>query len=164
MKKNTVNTLEYNQILDILADMAFSMKTKEKIQELKPFMGEGQCIAKIKETTEAKQLLESLGSPPLGEMKDLEKNLDLLEKGSMLVPEQLSGISEFLSSCKRMKNYLKRSEMLSVNLTTYGVAFDPLETLQEHIDRSIRNGQVDDYASSRLRDIRRKIENTNGSI
>ena len=160
MRINTNNTLEFITILEQLSELALSQKAKEKLRSLEPFLSESECKSKMRETTEALKILECVGSPPLALMKDLDKVLDLTIIGSMLIPEQLTSISGFISSCKRMKNYLRKAELLDIGVAFYGGSLNELIILFEEIDRSIRNGLVDDNASISLRDIRRKIENT----
>lgn len=160
MDKSTI-TLEYNKIIDMLCELAMSQRAKQKLSLLKPYIRESECKLRMQETTDAKRVLESFGTPPLSSMKELDKILELCSKGSMLVPEQLLYITQFLSSCKRMKTYLKRAESLDIAIAYYGGSIDSLNDLYEEIDRCVRNGYVDDSASPRLRDIRRKIENSN---
>lgn len=164
MKTNLNDTLEFTIILEQLSQLALSVKAKEKLLDLKPFLNESECKAKMSETTEALKIIESIGTPPLASMEELNKNLDLAEKGSMLIPEQLMSISSFISSCKRMKNYLKRAEILDVGIAFYGSAFNTLDKVFEEIEHSIRNGMVDNDASSALRDLRRKVEYSNSAI
>lgn len=164
MRIKTNNTLEYNIVLEHLSEMALSEKAKERLMLLKPFLKESECKSKMRETTEAVKTIEGVGHPPLAYMKELDKILDLTEKGSMLIPDQLNDISSFIHSCKRMKSYLKRAETLSVDIAYYGGAINELSELFNEIDRSIRNGVVDNNATTVLRDIRRKIDNTNNSI
>jgi len=164
MRINPRNTLEFNVILDQLAAHAVSDTAKQRISELEPFLSENRCRHKMEETTEARKILESFGTPPLSSMKDLPMILALAEKGSMLVPQQLYQISTFISSCKRMSAYLKKAEALFVSLAAYGSTFQDLSALYEEIDRCIRNEAVDDSASSDLRSIRRKLEFTKTSV
>ncbi len=159
-----MNTLEFNIILENLSKYALSQNVKEKLLLLEPFLNESQCKSKMNETTEAKKILECMGTPPLTSMKDLDKILDLTQKGSMLIPEQLRSISSFIFTCKRMKSYLKKAEILNVDIAYYNSSFNDLDILFEEIEHSIRNDIVDDNASTTLRDIRRKIENLNSSI
>jgi len=114
MRINPINTLEFNKILTDLADLALSDAAKSRIPELRPFLREDQCARKMEETTEARKILESFGTPPLAAMKDLHMILELAEIGSMLVTEQLIRIAGFISSCRRMSSYLKKAESLYV--------------------------------------------------
>lgn len=157
-------TLEFNKIIEMLKENAVSPKAKERLELLEPYLRENECKRRIKETTDSKRLLESLGTPPLSSMNDLDKILDLCEKGAMLVPEQFEEVSQFLLACRRMKSYLKRAESQENEITYYGSSIYALNDLCEEIERSIRNGRVDDAASPKLKDIRRRKENAHQQI
>lgn len=161
---NAYNTLEFNIILESLADHALSQKAREKLLSLKPFLSERECKSKMQETTEARKIFEGIGTPPLATMKELDKILDLTVKGSMLTSEQLTSICTFIASCKRMKKYLKKAEAFNADIAFFGHSLSPLDLLFEEIERCIRNEAVDDGASPALRDIRRKIENTKSAV
>jgi len=151
--------LEFHKILDMLCELAMSENAKQKLAELRPYLSECECRRRMQETTDARSILESSGTPPLASMKELDKILELCSKGSMLVPEQLVTIAQFLASCKRMKAYLKKAESMGGGVALYGASIDDLSALYDEIDRSIRNETVADWASPALRDIRRKMEN-----
>ncbi|MHB8063091.1 MAG: endonuclease MutS2, partial [Ruminiclostridium sp.] len=101
---------------------------------------------------------------PIASMQELDKILELSSLGSMLIPEQLLSVAQFLASCKRMKMYLKRAESLDVGIAYYGGTINSLNDLYDEINRSVRNGYVDDSASPKLRDTRRKIQNADIQI
>ncbi len=155
--KNYTETLEFDKIIDMLCQAAMSERAKTRLSKLTPYMSEVECREKMQETTDAKRILESQGTPPLPAMTELDKILELSSKGAMLIPEQLTYVAQFLISCKRMKSYLKKAEALQVDIAYYGGTINELSDLYEEIDRSIRNGNVDDSASPRLRDIRRRL-------
>lgn len=161
---NTNNTLEFNIILERLASLALSENVKEKLLSLQPVLSQRECKDRIQETTDGLKILEGLGNPPIASMTELDKILDLSTKGSMLIPEQLTIVCSFIASCKRMINYLKKSDTLNVSIASYGSAFYTLDMVFEEINRSIRNDMVDDNASSVLCNLRRKIENAKASI
>ena len=157
-------TLEFNKIIEMLLDNAVSPKAQERLSLLRPYLNEAECKRRMKETTDSKRLLESLGTPPLSSMNELDKILDLCSKGAMLVPEQFEEVSQFLLACRRMKSYLKRAESLGNDIAYYGSSIDALNDLCEEIEHSIRNGRVDDAASPKLKDIRRRKENVHQQI
>lgn len=161
---NANNTLEFNIILETLAQHALSPKARENLLSLKPFLSERECKSKMQETTEARKILEGIGTPPLASMTELDKTLELTVKGSMLTPEQLTSICAFITSCNRMKKYLKKAEAFNAGIAFYGHSFSSLDMLFEEIERCIRNEAIDDGASPALRDIRRKIENTKSAV
>lgn len=164
MIEKSMITLEFDKIKKILCNNAFSEEAGLKLAHLTPSLSEGEVKARINETSQARKLLDSLGTPPLASMKDIGMLLDLAQKGAMLVPEQLGQIDMFINACKRMKSYLKRAESLSINLAAYGASIDELSILADEIKQAIRNNQVDDNASAELRDIRRQMERINSEI
>lgn len=160
--KNKV--LEFDQILEQISEFALSQGAKKEILSLKPLLSERHCNKNLKDTTEAKQILENIGNPPIATMKDLDKILDLAKKGAMLSPENLSAIANFIYNCKRISIFLKKSEHLQVNLAYTGMAFIDLEEIQLEIETSVKNDEVCDHASKKLSDIRRKIENARANV
>jgi dsDNA-specific endonuclease/ATPase MutS2 len=65
----------------------------------------------------------------------------------MLLPEQLEQVSTFLSSCRRLKQYLKKAESTGTAVATFGASISGLAGLAEELGRRIVNGAVDDRAS-----------------
>ena len=161
---NTNNPLEFHVILSQLSELALSDNAKNRLLTLKPTLSERECMVRMRETTEAKSILELTGTPPLTSMNELGKAVSDMQLGMMLIPEQLIAIAQFLNSCKRMKSYLKRAEALNVSVAFYGESLYELTELSEEIDRSIRNNAVDDHASTELRNIRKKLENAHSAI
>lgn len=152
-------TLEFNKVTDILSEYALSENAKNKIKKLEPYLSESEVSRHLNETTEAKLIIEACGNPPLSAMNELRESLSLLGKGTFLMPEQLCGISNFLTSCRRLKTYLKKAESISVSVASYGNSMFSLSEVEEEINRSVRGSGIDDKASPALSDIRRKIEN-----
>lgn len=158
------DTLEFNVILNKLADFALSQNVKDKLLNLRPYLNEKECKLNMQQTTEAVQILEAQGTPPIATMTELDKILDLTEKGAMLTAEELITVSTFIASCNRVVSYLKKSQSQQLNLSLYSDAFVTLTELYDEITVCIRNNQVDSNASPKLRDVRRKIDNCQETI
>lgn len=157
--KKFYEALEFNKILHMLEEHALSNKAKERIRNLEPYLSEAEVSRHTGETTEARLIMEHYGTPPLSGMYELDKSLALLGKGTILLPEQLESIAQFLTACRRMKAYLKKAEATFTSVASYGNSMYALEEVEGEINRSIRGSQVDDKASPALADIRRKIAN-----
>jgi len=164
MNNKLMTLLEFNKILDMLSALAVSDRARIRIRNLQPYPGIIEIERHLNETTEARCLLESIGSPPLAAMDELDKVMSLLGKNTMLIPVQLSSIAVFLTTCRRMKQYLKRGEFASPVLSSFGLSIDPLEELEEEITRCIRGDTVDDRATPEIRNIRRQIESSGERI
>ncbi len=160
----TTQILEFDHIKSLLCANAMSELAKEKLAALTPYLSISEVIFKQKETSDAKKILESMGTPPLPSMKDIHKYLEIAEKGSMLTCEQLLFISTYIVSCKRVKNYLKKAMSINDAIASYGESIIDLSPLSEEINLCIRGNQVEDSASPILKDIRRKLENIKSDI
>lgn len=161
---NSYIALEFSTIIDAVKDYALTEQAKNALGSLAPYLQEDICIYKMAETTSARNILDSLGSPPLPTMKDIDTIIILAETGSMLIPEQLSSIAVFSSSCKRMKAYLTRGEKINEPVAVYGRSIEDLAHLQQAIEQCIVHDSVHDTASTALRNIRRKKEHVEGQI
>ncbi|MHB8126550.1 MAG: endonuclease MutS2 [Desulfitobacteriaceae bacterium] len=161
---NNHKTLEFDQILKQLADNALSDIVKARCLALVPSLNEAEVRRRLDETTQAKRIIEQIGTPPLPSMTDLQKVIDLIAIDAMLMPEQIMYVSSFLASCRRMKTYLKKAEATDTNIAWYGGSINALAELENEIERCIRNGMVDDKASARLANIRRQIGITTDQI
>lgn len=164
MIQKSMKALEYNKILTMLSENAVSENAKHKLLELQPYLSQRDVNAKIKDTTEARKILDHIGSAPLASMKDIPMLLELAEKGAMLVPEQLNQIGLFINACKRMKSFLKRAESLGVDIAGYGGSISELILLSTEVQNTIRNNAIDDGASKELKDVRKKMDQVNSEV
>lgn len=152
--------LEFDKIKEKLKELAFTDKAKEEAAKLKPYLSESELRARMRDTTEARLLLEKAGQPPLTSMEGLEEILQMAEIGSCLTAEQLEKAAFFMTAVKRMKEYLRRCRQYDLGLPYFEENLDPQDALRETIVRSVRSGRVDDYASRLLRSLRGDIERT----
>lgn len=158
MLEKSIKALEFNKILEMAAEYAVTEQAKQKLIELRPYMNQGEVNGRLKDTTEARLILDQIGTPPLPTMKDIRMLLEQAQKGAMLIPEQLNSIGLFINGCRRMKAFLARAESLGVDIAGYGGSIHELSSLYKEIDNSIRNNAVDDNASKELKSIRRSME------
>ena len=158
MNNRAKEILEFGKVLEKLSECAVSEIVKAQCLNIEMILNEKILKDKIKETTEARKIIDSLGTPPISSMQDLEKIIKEAEIGSMLEPEMLIQVASFSKGTRQMKRYLERAEYLDLELAFYGRGFYTMEELEEDIDRSIRNNEVVSEASSALKNIRRNIE------
>ncbi|MCE5343882.1 MAG: DNA mismatch repair protein MutS [Eubacteriales bacterium] len=156
--------LEFPAVLAMLKECAVTEAAKQEIDELCPILNEAVCCSRMAETTAARQTLDTYGSPPLVRMKGLAEAVSQSEIGSMLAPEQLTGVAQFASACKRMIAYLLKSAAQYPEIASYMHGLEKLEDLQAEIERCVGEDRVYDEASSLLRDLRRKILFFEGKI
>lgn len=155
--KQTFEILGYNQILNQLRLNANTIQGKEMASNLRPFLSEIELRKNLRETTQARQFLEEAGTPPIPIMEHVEEDIGKAVKGELLLPERIEQIGTFLAAIKRLKTYLELGKEKEISLAFYSDNLICQEDLRREIERSIRGGKIDDYASNTLRDIRKQI-------
>ncbi len=161
---NNLITLEFNIILEKLAENTLSENAKTRCHALQPSLNETEVLRWMYETTQSRKMIEQIGTPPLSAMTDLSKLIALIDVEAMLMPEQIEYVLTFLISCRRMKEYLRKAELTGQNIALYGRSIYELQELETEIKRCIANGVVADKASSLLDSIRRQIIVTGDQI
>lgn len=151
-----IEMLEFDKMIDRLKEYTVTQKAKEKFDEMTPLMDEAELWKRQQETTEARILLDRDGTPPLSTTDQMEKIAEGAYKGEMLSIEELEQVSRFAVLGIRLTRYLKKSDEMGLKISEYGRGMADLEILKEEIERCIRSGQIDDYASKELREIRKK--------
>lgn len=154
---NIERQIEFDKVKDLWAGLAITDWTREKIREASLYFSENELKKQLKDTTDAKFLIEKLGTPPLQNITEIKEVLLIAEKGDCLTPYQLERVERILVAIKRLKDYLARGKMYHNSLAYYEENLDAISELGEEICNKIRNGAVDDYASKELGQIRKQI-------
>ena len=154
----TFDTLGFTEIKDMLAQRAISPQAREILLALRPFYSESELRRNMRETTQARQMLDLVGQPPSPVMERTEQCLEKAVRGEMLLPEEVEGIGMFLTAVSRMRSYLERGKTSGIALAYYTENLHPLEELREEIGRTVRSGQVDSFATPCLSRLRRELE------
>lgn len=156
--------LEFDKIIEQLAEMAVTQKAKGQIKQLHPSLSEVEVKNLLRGTTEAREMLEKCGDIPLVESAEVEELVQMAEKGMLLTPEQLEKAANNLTAMKRLKDYLNRGKAYDLGLAYYEENLDSMEEIRKEISDKIRNGRVDDYASKLLNSLREEIGRTESKM
>ena len=156
----TGKTLEFDKIKENWKTLALTDWAKQEIEKTEPCLYELELKARLKDTTEARVLLEKCGNPPLTALEGMEECIMIAQKGGCLAATQLEKIGMTLVAFRRVKAYLERGKAYQIGLPYYAENIDALEELEEMITMQIRNGSVDDGASPLLKDLRNAIIRT----
>lgn len=156
-KMNIERQIEFNRVKDIWSDLAITDGAKDKIREAWLYFSENEVKKQLRDTTDAKDLIEKLGTPPLQNVSELKDVLMMAEKGDCLTPYQLERVEVVLTAIKRLKDYLGKGRSYNNSLAYYDGNLDVLSELREEIGTKIRNDAVDDYASKELTLLRKQI-------
>ncbi len=154
---NIERQIEFDKVKEMWANLAITDMAKERIREVSLCFSENELRKQLKDTTDARFLIEKLGTPPLQNISEVKDILLIAEKGNCLTPYQLERVEKVLVAIKRLKDYLERGKMYHNSLAYYDENLNPVSELREEISNKIRNGVVDDYASKELGQIRNQI-------
>lgn len=159
MKKAMIeNQIEFNKVKEIWAGFAITKEAKDRIKDKWIILDESTLRAELKNTSDAKEMIEKLGNPPLQDVSEILEILEIASKGECLTPYRLERVQSILSCLERLSSYLNRGKQYNNSLAYYDETLFTYEELKEEIVRQIRPEQVDSHASKDLFDIRMKIE------
>lgn len=154
---NIERQIEFDKVKEMWAELAVTESAAERIRKADVCFSEDELRKQLRDTSDARELIEKIGTPPLQNISEVKDVLLIAEKGECLSPYQLERVEKVLAAVRRLKDYLERGKMLQNSLAFYEENLDPVSELREEICGKIRNGAVDDYASRELGQIRNSI-------
>lgn len=166
MNKKCFHTLEFDKIINILADLASSDLGKEEVKKLIPYTNIDSIKISQKETADALSMVWKKGILSFSGIKDIRASIKRLDIGSVLGTGELLAISSLLDVALKVKNYGYTPEDNTVtSLTEMFNLLEPLSLLNNEIKKCIiSEEEISDEASPTLKSIRRQIKNTNDRI
>ncbi|MBQ6583105.1 MAG: endonuclease MutS2, partial [Mogibacterium sp.] len=165
MNTRALKLLEYNKIIDLLAEQAGSELTRERIRELVPMTNRRAVTDALTETTEAVSVILSKGNIPIGEIGDISGLLTMARKGRTLMMRELLSVRKSLGIARDVKNFLTHEVPEIPVIAAMVTLIETLPSLESEIDRCILSeDEMADNASPELRRIRRDMRTKNESI
>ncbi len=154
---NLDKIIEFDKVKEMWQALAVTEQAKQKIEGAGSISTELVLRKELKDTTNARELIEKLGTPPLQNVTEIKDVMEIAKKGDCLTPYQLEKVGMILTAVRRLKDYLDRGKMFENPLAYYEENFDCMDELREEIARQIRSERVDDYASKELSQLRMQI-------
>ncbi len=167
MNQKVFRTLEYNKIIDTLADYASSEKAKDMCRRLIPSTDPDEILLALRQTNDALSRVYKKGRPLLSGIHDIGASIKRLEVGGSLSITELLRLASLLEAAKRAKAYGRndKDEAVADSLTDLFERLEPLTPLSTEIKRCILSeDEISDDASSNLRSIRRSVKRINDKI
>ena len=113
---NIDKQIEFDKVKEIWADLAITDYAKEKIKECELFFSEIELKKQLRDTTDARRMIEKVGTPPLQNITEIKEVLSIVEKGDCLTPYQLERVEKVLVAVRRLKDYLARGKVYNNSL------------------------------------------------
>lgn len=152
-----LNSLEFEQVLQLLANEATIALSKEKALCIEPFDSMDEVNTELKKTEEAFLLSAKYASPSFGSPEDPSPLLTRCDAGSTLTMSELLAIANCLRIIRTVKEWRENiSDSSVVVLNDLFSALVPNKFLEDTINSAIKNNEeLYDNASPKLFDIRR---------
>ncbi|MFR4382127.1 MAG: endonuclease MutS2 [Roseburia sp.] len=167
MNQKVLRTLEYNKIVERLAEYAFGADTKERCLSLLPSTSLSEITNAQQQTKDAMNRSLKKGRLDCSGIKPLSSAIRRVEIGGTMNIEELLGLCKLLETARRVKAYgrKEREDIPSDSLSELFDGLEPLSPLCDEIRRCIISvDEISDDASSNLKFIRRSIRSTGDRI
>lgn len=167
MNQKVLRTLEYNKIVERLAEYAFGADTKEHCLSLLPSTSLSEITNAQQQTKDAMNRSLKKGRLDCSGIKPLSSAIRRVEIGGTMNIEELLGLCKLLETARRVKAYgrKEREDIPSDSLSEFFDGLEPLSPLCDEIRRCIISvDEISDDASSNLKSIRRSIRSTGDRI
>lgn len=157
-RKRVLEKLEYNKIIQLLADEASSNLGKERIQQLKPSYNMEDISILLQETSEASEVLRLYPQFSIGGFRNIKPYIKRALLGLSLEPENLLEIATSIGSGVKVKRFFENLDKNYPLLARQVHRIENLSGLKNTIERAITSeGTIADDASPKLKDINRAI-------
>ena len=167
MNKKALHVLEYDKIIEKLAEHATSDPGRKLCLELEPYSDIREIRKNLQKTNDAIARIFKKGSISFGDNKEFSGTLKALKIGSSLDMASLLRLASFLDNVNRVKSYGRppRDDEEGDSLTESFQMLEPLTFVSAEIRRCIvSEDEMSSDASPALRHIRRGMMLANDRI
>lgn len=169
MNEKALKTLEYNKIIEQLAEYAHSEQAKARCLALRPITDIVQIELLQQQTKDALNRIFKSGSLSFSGVHNITDSLKRLEIGGSLSTIELLRICSLLEAAKRAKAFSRTATeddpIAKDSLAGFFAEIEPLTPLCDEIRRCILSeDEIADDASATLRSIRRSMRGMNDKI
>lgn len=158
LDERVVRKLDFDKILERLANQCLLPRAREIAEELKPYVSHDLVREALEETGEGKALLRVNPLFSVRGAKEIRPYLERCLRGGVLTPEELLHIRDTLKTARQIKQSVLegKTEVPHLKEIIEGIVLP--KGLEEEIARCIsEDAQVADQASAELADLRRGI-------
>ena len=164
MNKHLI-ALEFDKILERLAERACCPEARETVMALRPVHSLYEAQALMNQTGDAHKLLARFGGPAFGGLKNVNNALHRADAGSVLSMRELLDIAETLRVIRSLVQWRSTNAGVESCLDVLFGALTPNKYLEDAITAAILSEEeMADNASPELASIRRKIRQQESKV
>ena len=162
--EKSLQKLELDQVLELLAECAGSAEGKTACRNLHPTSDIEDVRLMLEQTTAASDLCTKKGNPGFSEVRDVSASLERADRGGSLHPKELLHIASVLRCARNIRGFVSDDDPATC-LDAFFKALTPNKYLEDKIFGAILSEEeIADNASSALADIRRHMRIQAGKI
>lgn len=150
------NELDFEKILEQVANYAVTKTAKKAILETKPSSNFQKVTQLLAETEQATNILDSGQHMPFIGSEDIDHLFQKIDKGLILKPNEFEKIADFLRILTLLQRFFKRNFELAPMLNSYAQGLVLFSDLENEIYQTIEHDQVSDRVSNDLLRMRRE--------
>lgn len=168
LNHDILNTLEFNQVKNQIAQYLVTDQGKEELRYLLPVSDVSTITSYLEETDDAMKVLRLRGGIPIPKIENIQAHMKRIEIGADLNGVELAQISRVLTTTAEVNTFLeefKEDETPFNRLYAWQEQLTALPALRKRLKSAIdEDGRVTDEASETLKTIRRNITRSEQSI
>ncbi len=160
----SLQKLELDQVLQLLADCAGSEAGKAECKHIQPCADLEDVQLMLEETTAASELCIRKGNPVFSDVRDVSAALERADRGGCLQPKELLQVAGVLRCTRTIKSYISEDDKATVLDPLFSMLM-PNKYFEDRIFGAILSEEeIADTASTALADIRRHMRIQSGKI
>lgn len=153
------NKLEFNKILNHIGKFCYTSKGKEHVNSLLPLETTTEILLEGKYVTQARDLINEAGYPPIASINDPLRDLHLSKiEGAVLTARSVFNIFELAICSAQLKSYLVNNRTLAPELSDFATFLFEDKLFERYISTIFdSSGEIKDSASKTLQSLRKEI-------
>jgi DNA mismatch repair protein MutS2 len=158
MDEKSLDTLEFDKILDRLADYCSFNASAELAHALRPTAIVEEALRRQAETTEARIMLTTRPETTIGGARDVRSQAEAASRNTLLLTSDLLDIKATLISARTLVRTFERHKDTFPHLSETAEQFPPPLGIVDAISQAIsERGEILDTASEKLASIRTEL-------
>ena len=168
MKRKSKSVLEFDKIIEKVAEFAETSNGKREVMKLDASSDVESVRFKQKQTAQAFSIIIEKGSPPLGGITDIKEYVKRAAVGGVISLRGLLNCADTLRAARLVKNYVllnnKEERIYDLLEELCNGIYTNKDTEDKIYDIIISEEEIADDASPELKRIRREIQIKNNTI
>ncbi len=165
MNEHTFQKLEFEQVREVIARYCGSALGKHLARTMTPSVKADVVALWLRQVAELARVAEEIGFPPMGGVHDVREHVRASGFPAPLEADALANVAETLMATESLCRWFAKARVMAGSLGDLADRVADLSSIAKSIYEAIEpRGVVRDYASPKLANIRRTIEESKSRI